>query len=70
MATNLALDDKLLNQAMRIGHFQTKRETVTVALKEFLERRKQINILDLAGKIVFRDDWDYKRDRKDREFSS
>jgi Arc/MetJ family transcription regulator len=67
MATNLALDDGLLNQAMQIGHLGTKRETVTIALKEFIERRRQKRILDLQGKIKFRDDWDHKKDRSDRE---
>jgi Arc/MetJ family transcription regulator len=67
MATNLALDDNLLNQAMKIGRLHTKRETVTVALKEFIERRHQKKILDIQGKISFRDDWDYKKDRRDRE---
>jgi Arc/MetJ family transcription regulator len=67
MATNLALDDGLLNQAMKIGHVSTKRETVTIALKEFIERRRQKRILDLMGTIPFRDDWDYKKDRRDRE---
>jgi Arc/MetJ family transcription regulator len=70
MATNLALDDKLLNQAMEAGHCKTKRETVTIALKEFIERRRQKKILDLQGKIAFRDDWDYKKDRQDRESDS
>ena len=67
MATNLALDDSLLNQAMNIGHVRTKRETVTIALKEFIERRRQKKILDLQGKITFRKDWNYKKDRRDRE---
>ena len=67
MATNLALDDSLLNQAMNIGHIRTKRETVTIALKEFIERRRQKKILALQGKIIFRDDWNHKKDRRDRE---
>lgn len=67
MATNLALDDSLLNQAMKIGHLHTKRETVTIALKEFIERRSQKKILDLRGKIAFRQGWDHKKDRRDRE---
>ena len=70
MASNLALDDKLLNQAMEIGHLRTKRETVNLALQEFIQRRKQIKILDLAGKISFREDWKYKKDRGDREFDN
>jgi Arc/MetJ family transcription regulator len=69
MATNLALDDNLLNQAMKIGHVRTKRETVTIALKEFIERRRQKKILDLEGKIAFRADWDYKKERGGRESS-
>jgi Arc/MetJ family transcription regulator len=69
MATNLALDDRLLNQAMKIGCVKTKRETVNVALKEFIERRRQKRIVDIQGKIDFRSDWDYKKDRRDRESS-
>lgn len=70
MATNLALDDKLLSQAMKIGHLQTKKETVTLALKEFIQRRRQKRILNLAGKIEFREDWDYKKERGDLESDS
>ena len=70
MASNLALDDKLLDQAMEIGHLRTKRETVNLALQEFIQRRKQKRILDVAGKIAFREDWDFKKDRGDREFDS
>ena len=66
MATNLALDDTLLNQAMKLGHLRTKKDTVNLALKEFIQRRTQHRILDLAGKISFRDDWNYKKDRRDR----
>jgi Arc/MetJ family transcription regulator len=69
MATNLALDDRLLQQALKIGSLRTKRETVNTALKEFIERRQQKRILDLAGKIVFRENWDCKADRKDREYN-
>ena len=70
MATNLALDDKLLSQAMKIGHLRTKKETVTMALKEFIQRRRQKRILNLAGKIEFREDWDYKKQRGDLESDS
>lgn len=64
MATNLALDTKLLERAMKLGKIRTKKETVNQALREFIERREQINILALEGKIDFRSDWDYKQDRK------
>jgi Arc/MetJ family transcription regulator len=67
MPTNLALDEKLLKSAMKLSVLKTKRETVNLALKEFIERRRQKRILDLQGQIDFREDWDYKKDRCNRE---
>jgi Arc/MetJ family transcription regulator len=46
MATNLALDDSLLDEALKIGNLKTKKDTVTTALKEFIARRKQLKIKD------------------------
>ena len=40
MATNLALDDNLFQQAVAIGGLKTKKDTVTLALKEFIQRRE------------------------------
>ena len=67
MATNLAIDDRLLNKALRVSTLKTKKETVTIALQEFIERREQKKILDALGTISFRKDWDYKKDRESRE---
>jgi len=60
MPTNLALDDTLLNEALVIGHLKTKKDTVTLALKEFIAKRKQFKILELAGTIEYNDGYDYK----------
>ncbi|MCH7571159.1 MAG: type II toxin-antitoxin system VapB family antitoxin [Deltaproteobacteria bacterium] len=67
MATNLAINDKLLEEARRVGKLRTKKETVTKALEEFIERRRQRRILKALGTFRFREDWDYKQDRLDRE---
>lgn len=64
MATNLAIDDKLLEEAQLICGFKTKRETVNSALKEFVDRRKQLEIIDLFGKLDPDSDYDYKKARK------
>lgn len=64
MATNLALDDKLIIQALKLGHHKTKKEAVNAALKEYVAHRKQSEILDLFGKISFNKDYDYKKARK------
>jgi Arc/MetJ family transcription regulator len=64
MATNLAIDDKLINEARRIGKHKTKKEAVTAALDEYIRRRKQLEILDHFGTIDFDPDYDYKKMRK------
>ena len=63
MATNLALDDKLILQALKAGHHKTKKEAVTAALKEYIAHKKQMEIIDLFGKIDFDKNYDYKKAR-------
>ena len=64
MATNLAIDDKLILEALNIGHHKTKKEAVTTALKEYITRKKQAEIACLFGKIEFDEKYDYKKARK------
>jgi len=66
MATNLALDDSLLEEAVRIGGKTTKKAAVTEALEEYIARRKQARIADLFGTIDFDPKYDYKAQRKRR----
>ena len=63
MPTNLSIDDKLLNLAQRVGNLKTKKDTVNQALKEFIEKRKQKEIIDLFGKFDPDPDYDYKKGR-------
>jgi len=63
MATNLALDSKLLIEAQKIGGFKTKKDTVNSALLEFIQRHKQLKIMSLFGKIDYDLDYDYKKGR-------
>ncbi len=53
MATNLAMDDDLLNEALRLGGHRTKTATVTEALQEYLRYRRQLRVIDLFGTIDF-----------------
>ena len=64
MATNLAIDDRLIDEARSIGQHATKREAVTAALKEYIDRRKQVKILELAGTIDYDPSYDYKKTRQ------
>ena len=63
MATNLAIDDALIVEAQAIGGGATKKAAVTEALKEYIQRRKQVQILALFGKIEYDPEYDYKRVR-------
>jgi hypothetical protein len=64
MPTNLALDDSLIAEARRIGHHATKKAAVTVALQEYINRRKQLEILNLIGTIDYDPAYDYKKVRQ------
>jgi hypothetical protein len=66
MATNLALDDGLLEEALKIGGRATKKDTVTEALQEYINRRKQARIVDLFGTIPYDAAHDYKKQRRRR----
>ena len=66
MASNLALDDTLLEEAKQLGGHRTKRAAVNEALAEYVGRRKRRKILDLFGKLEWADDYDYKALRRKR----
>jgi len=66
MATNLALDDKLVAAAKKLGGHRTKRAAVTEALAEYVARRKQKQILDLFGALEWDPAYDYKAERRGR----
>ncbi len=66
MATNLALDDKLIIEAQKAGNHKTKKEAVTAALKEYIALKKQSEIVDLFSTMEFDRDYNYKKARKKR----
>ena len=63
MPTNLAIDDDLLKSAQDIGVLKTKKNTVNLALEEFIHRRKQEKIINLFGTIDYDRGYDYKKFR-------
>ena len=64
IATNLALDDHLIEAARQAGGHKTKKEAVTAALDEYVKRRKQLLILDAFGTFEFDPKYDYKAERR------
>lgn len=66
MATNLALDDRLIEQAQKAGGHRTKKDAVTAALAEYVKRHKQQRILEAFGKFDFDPSYDPKAERRRR----
>lgn len=66
MRTNIVLDDSLVKEAFLLSGVKTKKDLISLALKEFVMTRKRRNLLELAGKIEFRDDYDYKASRENK----
>jgi Arc/MetJ family transcription regulator len=64
MATNLALDDKLIEQARKLGGHTSKKEAVTAALRQYVRARRARKLIEMAGTIEYFDDYDYKSARK------
>jgi len=60
MRTNIVLEDKLVKEAMKLARIKTKKELVNQALKEFVENRKRLNLMDIFGKIAFAKNYNYK----------
>jgi Bacterial antitoxin of type II TA system, VapB len=63
MPTNLAIDDRLIDQAKRLGRHRTKKDTVNAALDEYIRRRKQAALVPLFGTIGYDARYDYKNER-------
>ena len=63
MTTNLAIDDNLILEVKKIGGHKTKKDTVTSALKKYIQRRKQMELVKLFSEIDYDKSYDYKTGR-------
>ena len=51
MRTNIEIDNKLMNEAIRISGLKTKKETVELGLKTLVRLKKQENIRRFRGRL-------------------
>lgn len=51
LRTNIELDEKLVDQAMKLTHKKTKKELVNYALEELVSRFKRKKLLEFEGKV-------------------
>jgi len=66
MATNLGIDEELLKQALETSGLKTKKATVNEALREFIQRHKQTEIVKLFGTVEFYPKYNHKKGRTRR----
>lgn len=64
MPTNLAIDDKLIVEAVKLGGHKSKKDAVTQALTVYIQQHKQQRILNSFGNIDWDKSYDYKNARK------
>ncbi|MBW4599644.1 MAG: type II toxin-antitoxin system VapB family antitoxin [Calothrix sp. FI2-JRJ7] len=64
MAINIQIDDALVKEALTFDNQQSERDVVEQALREYVQRRKQIKVIDLFGTIDYDEDYDYKQQRQ------
>jgi len=64
MKTTLDIPDALLNEAMRLAHCKTKKESVIIALEDFIRKKRIEEAFEMEGKLKFKKEW--KRLRHER----
>ena len=64
MATPLNINEALLQEALALDDQTTIDALVETALREYIQRRKRLKVLDLFGTIDYDEDYDYKQQRQ------
>ena len=60
MTKSVAIDEVLIREAQELGHHKNGKEAVIAALNEYIQRNKQMAIIELFGQIEYQADYDYK----------
>jgi hypothetical protein len=61
--TQFNINDTLLQEALALDDQITVDALVETALREYIQRRKRLKVLDLFGTIDYDPDYDYKQQR-------
>ncbi len=61
MRTNIVIDDNLMDSAISVSGFKTKKETVEEALRLYIKVKNQREILEYKGKIEWEGDLESMR---------
>jgi metal-responsive CopG/Arc/MetJ family transcriptional regulator len=61
---NLQIDESLLQEALALGNYQSNSAVIEAALQEYIQRRKQLQVMELFGTIDYDSDYNYKQQRQ------
>jgi metal-responsive CopG/Arc/MetJ family transcriptional regulator len=64
MRIPIEIDQQLIAEALALSNFSTENQLIEDALREYIQRRQQLKILELFGTIDYEDNYDYKQQRK------
>ncbi len=66
METILQIDQTLLQEALALSNHPTANALIEAALREYIQRRKQLQVMELFGTIEYEEDYNYKQQRQTR----
>lgn len=64
MKTPLKIDQFLLQEALALSNYPTANALIEAALREYIQRRKQLQVMELFGTIDYEEDYNYKQQRQ------
>ena len=64
MVTPLQIDETLLQEALALCNHPTATALIESALREYIQRRKQMQVVELFGTIDYDEDYNYKQQRQ------
>jgi hypothetical protein len=66
VATPFNINEALLQEALALENHPSIDSLVETALREYIQRRKRLKVLELFGTIDYDADYDYKHQRQQR----
>jgi len=68
MRTTLNLDDSLISDLLDCTHEKVKTKAITIAIKDYLHRKKIEEILSLQGNLDIEDNWERLEEEEMKEY--
>jgi len=64
MVTPIQIDQNLLQEALALSNHPTATALIEAALREYIQRRQQLKVLELFGTIDYEENYNYKQQRQ------